>query len=114
MEALVDGMGHVMYTRSLIEEICGMPEKTMPIEMLVDNEETCEAVRGHCSVSDKRLNIEMSRAREYRLEDSIAVNWVPSREQLADPLTKKTANSMELLRTFQEGTKLRIVTGLRA
>jgi hypothetical protein len=112
--ALVDGMGHAVYTRALIEEICGMQEKTMQIEMLVDNEGTCEAVRGHCSVSDKRLNIEMSRAREYRLEDNIAVNWVPSREQLADPLTKKTANSMELLRTFQEGTKQRRETGLRA
>ena len=53
------------------------------------------------------LNIEMSRAREYRHEDEIAVSWIPSVEQLADPLTNKTANSLEIIRTFQEGSKPR-------
>ena len=53
--ALVEGMGHGVYMRVLIEEICGLQEKTMPIELLVDNKRTCTAVRGHCSVSDKRL-----------------------------------------------------------
>ena len=107
MLALVEGMGHAVYTRELIEEITKAEHKTIPIEMLVDNEGACLAVRGHCAVSDKRLNIELSRAREYRMEDNIAVNWIPSREQLADPLTKKTADSTELIRTFQEGIKPR-------
>ena len=107
MLALVEGMGHAVYTRELIEEITNVKHKTIPIEMLVDNEGACLAVRGNCAVSDKRLNIELSRAREYRHEDDIAVNWIPSREQLTDPLTKKTADSTELIRTFQEGSKPR-------
>ena len=74
---------------------------------MVDNEGACLAVRGNCAVSDKRLNIELSRAREYRHEDDSAVNWIPSREQLADPLTKKTADSTELIRTSQKGSKPR-------
>ena len=81
--------------------------KSIPIEMLVNNEGTCIAVRGHCAVSDERLNIEMSRAREYRHEDEIAVNWIPSVEQIADPLNKKTANSLEIIRTVQGESKPR-------
>ena len=51
-------------------------------------------------LGNKRLNIEMTRARECCLEEE---NGLPSREQLADPLTKKTADVLELEKIFQEG-----------
>ena len=42
--ALVEEMGHAVHMRALIEENCGLQEKTIPIEMLLDNEGTCEGV----------------------------------------------------------------------
>ena len=62
--------------RAFIMDVCGLQDKTLPIEMLIDNEETCKAMRESYLLLNKRLNIEMTQARECHMEEEIAMNWI--------------------------------------
>ena len=46
--------------RAFIMDVCGLQDKTLPIEMLIDIEETFKAGRGKYLLLNKRLNIEMT------------------------------------------------------
>ena len=57
-----------------------------------DNKSLSEAVHNINSISDKRLRAEMAVAREEVEREEIKMEWIDSKSQLADILTKKAGS----------------------
>ena len=104
--SLVEGMGQAVYVKQVIEEICGMPENTIPVHALIDHKGAYEAIHSTVAVEDRRLRSEMARAKDYLIRGEInTLSWVSGKKMLADSLTKRTASSYNLLRVLQTGKR---------
>ena len=104
--SLVEGMGQAVYVKQVIEEICGMPENTIPVHAFIDHKGAYEAIHSTVAVEDRRLRSEMARAKDYLIRGEInTLSWVSGKKMLADSLTKRTASSYNLLRVLQTGKR---------
>ena len=103
--ALANGLDNAIFTRRLISEMLGVPEKKLTIEAVIDNKSCLEAVYSTSLVEDKRLRREIAGIQEL-LETHVvkSVHWVPGEKQLCDVLTKSGVNSLKLLQVVQNGT----------
>jgi hypothetical protein len=104
--SLVEGMGQAVYVKQVIEEMCGMPENTIPVHALIDHKGAYEAIHSTVAVEDRRLRSEVARAKDYLIRGEInTLSWVSGKKMLADSLTKRTASSYNLLRVLQTGKR---------
>ena len=88
------------------EEIFDIKEKTIPIEALVDNKGTRDAVHSTALVSDRRLRRDVGIIKQMLNTREISnVNWCSGKDQLADGMTKRTASCFELMDVFQKGRR---------
>ena len=62
-----------------------------------DNKSLFEAVHTINAISDKRLRVEMAEAREKVEREEIKVEWIDSKSQSADILTKKGVSRRNLI-----------------
>ena len=104
--ALVDGLKQAVYVREIIEEICNLDSKSVPVEAIVDNKSTVQAIHSTAPVEDKKLRRDISIIKQMLNEKEISsVSWCPGKEQLADCMTKRTAPTFNLLSVFQSGRR---------
>ena len=104
--ALVDGLKQAVYVREIIEEIFNLDSKSVPVEAIVDNKSTVQAINSTAPVEDKKLRRDISIIKQMLNEKEISsVSWCPGKEQLADCMTKRTAPTFNLLSVFQSGRK---------
>jgi len=102
--SLQEGMEEVIYIRTMMIELLGISEKSIPILAYVDNKSVVEAIHSTKMVDDKRLRIDIGAIKESVEKGEIAkVRWVPGESQLANCLTKKGASGRQLLSVFQSG-----------
>ena len=102
--SLQEGAEDAIFHRMLIEEVFCLSPKTIPIECIVDNKDTVEAVYSSKAVSDKLLRINIGALKdELSKEEITCVRWCPSKEQLANCLTKKGACGKLLLDAMKNG-----------
>ena len=53
-------------------------------------------------ITDSRLRVDVARLREMVELNEIDIQWIPKEKQLADPMTKAGASSVELLNILKE------------
>ena len=63
--SLVEGMGQAVYVKQVIEEMCGLPENTIPVHALIDHNGAYEAIHSTAAVEDRRLRAKVARAKDY-------------------------------------------------
>ena len=103
---MVDGTKEAVYLREVIEEIFGMKDKTIPVEALVDNKGTRDAVHSTAPVSDRRLRRDVGIIKQMlNTKEITTVSWCSGKDQLADGMTKRTASCYELKEVFQTGRR---------
>ena len=104
--SLVSGLEEAVHVRSLIEEILGLKEKSIPVEAITDNRGTFDSVHSTTAVQDKRLRRDISVIKELLNEKEVTkVSWCEGKDQIADALTKWGAAPWKLLEVFQNGRR---------
>ncbi len=102
MLSLSDALDHAIYLRQVISELTSTDD--LPIDALVDNKSVVEAIYSTKSVEDKRLRINVGSIKELIERKTInKVQWIPGDQMVANPLTKRGASSLGLLKWVQEG-----------
>jgi len=51
--------------------------------------------------ADKRLRVDISRLKETVMKEEVNVKWIEGKEQLADALTKRGANTASLIEALR-------------
>ncbi|CAG2239162.1 unnamed protein product [Mytilus edulis] len=101
--SLQDGLETALYFRSIIEDICGVAQRTIPITAFIDNKSVTEALKSTKLVEDKRLRIDIASISEMIENSCVEVKWCPGKVQLANSMTKRGASGIELLNVLQKG-----------
>ena len=97
--ALSDGVDSAFSIAMLFGEMLyNDSSKTIPITCYVDNADLVEALKSQKSVTDKRLRIEIASMKQMLDRKELkAVQWVGSKDQIANCLTKLGASPFDLL-----------------
>ena len=104
--SLVEGLKEGQYVKEMIEEAFNLKENSIPMEAIVDNKSTYDAVHSTSTVSDKKLRRDIGSIKQQLNRGELRkLLWRPGNEQLADAMTKKTASSYELMKVFQTGQR---------
>ena len=102
--SLLEGPKEAVYLREVLEEIFDLKEKTIPVEALVDNKGTRDAVHSTASVSDRRLRRDVGIIKQMLNTKKITtISWCSGKDQPADGMTNRTAPCFELVDVFQNG-----------
>jgi len=84
----------------MLQNILNLNETSIPIYVYVDNKSVVEAIHSTKAVDNKLLRIDIGSIKQLVNTNKIAsISWCPGSIQLANPLTKKGAQS-SLLRTI--------------
>ena len=104
--SLADGLKQGIFVRELLEEILRLEEKSLPLKAIVDNKSTVDAIHSTAPVEDKKLRRDVAMIKQMLNSGEVtSVSWCPGKDQLADPMTKRTAAAFNLMTVFQTGTR---------
>ena len=102
--SLQEGLESGFYHRILLQEILSVNSDSIPIDAFVDNKSVVEAVHSTKLVDDKRLRIDISAIKESVMKSEVrSIRWCPGSLQLANCLTKRGAQSHQLLQILHSG-----------
>ena len=102
--ALNTGMSEADYVREMINEITG---KYIPVVAFIDNANAYKSIISNTAAQDKGVRLQVAVARQALQQGELeAVRLVEGAKQLADGLTKATADCTDLLRVVQTGVNV--------
>ena len=102
----VDGCSAAIYVRQLISEILyDDPTKAViPIVGYVDSNQLYQQVTSTKQCLDMRMRLDIAGIRQTVKSGEVkAIKWIPTKEMLADCLTKKNADCSKLKTTLERG-----------
>ena len=107
--ALHDALDEAVYINAIISETLFDTNKgQLKIIAKTDNQSLVDNLNSTKQVSEKRLRINMAEIRRMREQDEVlSINWIETKAQLADVLTKRGVDPQPLLDTLQNGTFIR-------
>ena len=101
---MLDGIDAAVFISSLYSDILyGKCYDMIPIEVITDNRSLVDTLNSSKFVTEKRLLIDISALKEAIKENNIKCQWLPTKLQLADCLTKQGASSLKLAITIASG-----------
>ena len=87
--SMTGDLEETVHIRCLVEEVLGIKEKSIPVNAIIDNKGTYDAVHSTIAVQDKRLRRDISMIKELLNEKEVTrIMWCEGKNQLADGLTK--------------------------
>ena len=102
--ALNTGMDQAIYVKQVLEELLGRPEDSIPLRAVVDNQDCHAIVHANVAAKERRLRAEVSRIKEALRRGNISeIILVKGPKQLANAMTKRTADPLEILQILQSG-----------
>ena len=102
--SLQEGLEAGFYYRTMVEEILGVPNKSISITAYTDNKSVIEAVFSTKLVDDKRLRVDIAAIQEFiQTNDINKIKWCAGDNQLANCMTKQGASGYQLLNVLQYG-----------
>ena len=106
--SLQEGLECSYYYRKIVEDITGVPPRTIPIVAYIDNKSVIEALHSTKLVDDKRLRVDIAAIQESLEKNDIKeINWCPGNKQLANCMTKLGTSGYELLNVLQCGKMIK-------
>ena len=69
--SLVEGMGQAVYFKQVIEEVCGLPENTIPVHALTDHKGAHQAIHSTVAVEDRQLRAKMARTKDFLIRGEV-------------------------------------------
>ena len=104
--ALLEELEAAIFYRELFACINLVQPINMAITAFIDNKSIVEALQSTKLVDDKRLRIDIAAVSEMITENNVSVKWCPGKMQLANSLTKRSANTHDLLSVMRTGKVL--------
>ena len=101
--AAADAIDNAYYLGQILSQVLFDNKKEIHIELYVDNKSLHDNVFSVKNVAEKRLRIDIAAIKELVTEEKLNVNWVETKCQLADGLTKKGVNPIKISNVFQTG-----------
>ena len=101
--AASDAIDNAYYFAEILSEILFRNNRDISIRLMVDNKSMFDNVYSVKNVSEKRLRIDIAIIKELVSEDRLVLEWVETKCQLADVLTKKGVNPVKLNNILQSG-----------
>ena len=101
--AASDAIDNAYYLSEILSEILFRNNRDISIRLMVDNKSLFDNVYSVKNVSEKRLRIDIAIIKELVSEDRLVLEWVETKCQLADVLTKKGVNPVKLNNVLQSG-----------
>ena len=102
----VEAIAEAIYVRQILSEILyNDPRKTViPIVGYIDSNQLAQQIRSTKQSTDKRMILDIAGIRQTVHSGEVEeINWIPTREMLADCLTKKNADSQSLKDVLERG-----------
>lgn len=93
--ALLDGAETAVYIKQLYEKLY---KEEIPVEVFTDNQSLLDPLKCSRYVGQKRLQINIAAFKDYINKYINNIKWIKLLEQLADILTKGSANSLSLIK----------------
>ena len=98
--ALVECAETAVYIGMIIQELT---TNKLRIKCKVDNKSLVDSIHSAKDVDDRRLRVDIAVLRDMLLRQELhEVSWVPTRQQLADPLTKRGACTKQLCAALRQ------------
>ena len=105
--SLQEGLEASFYYRHMLEEILGLPSKSIDIYAFVDNKSVIDSVHSTKLVEDKRLRIDIAALTESIAQGEVRkIQWCSGQKQLANCLTKAGEDGLCVLEILQRGQML--------
>ena len=101
--AASDAIDNAYYLAEILSEILFRNDRDISIKLMVDNKSLFDNVYSVKNVNEKRLRIDIAVIKELVSEDRLVLEWVETKCQLADVLTKKEVNPIKLNNVLQSG-----------
>ena len=104
--ALNDALDDAVYLKHLISEIYhdNVRESKIPIIAYIDNKSLDESLRSTKQVQEKHSRIDIAEVQCMLESKEInEINWIPSKENLADGLTKRGIDTSVFLQCISTG-----------
>jgi len=101
----IDAIAAGIYCRQLISEIVYNNPRSKIIEIygFVDNMQLFEQVTSTKQPLDKRIRLDIAEMQETVQKEIANVIWVPTKDQLADSLTKRGSDYTKLAQVIESG-----------
>ena len=104
--ALSDAVDTAYMLNHMISQLIFNDERKLKIHCMVDSRSLVENVRTSHTLEEKRLLVDMAALRESKDNEEIEIEWIETKENLANPLTKKSAYTGKLLEVMRNGSLL--------
>ncbi len=103
--SFLDAMSSAIYLRSLLSEIMYRDMKTKVIHIVgvTDSKQLTDSISSTKQCLEQRLRLDLAEIQEAVFEEDVTVKWTCTKDQLADSLTKGTADNRELIKTVESG-----------
>ena len=96
--AMEHGINEAIYSRQVLEEVFGLPEKSVEVNVCKESKNLLRAIQGNKGISKKRLRRDIDIIKQTLEDKEVSViSWIPAEQMLADSVTKKSANPAKLL-----------------
>ena len=74
-----------------------------PVHVMTDSKSFVDNLKATHVISDTRMRVDMARIKEMLQLNEVKISWVPTEQQLADPLTKHGASPARLFEVLSSG-----------
>ena len=100
--AMIDALDNAYFLSRMVSEI--LQVRSVPIMAYTDNESMCRNVHSTTMAEERRLRIDLAIIKQMLHNKELSdLQWIPSKDQLADCLTKQGSNPIYLMRTLEIG-----------
>ena len=97
--AIIKTAEAAIHVKALLKEI--LPNISPAIHVFSDNKSLVSNAHSSTSIDDRHLQISMAILRDLLQQDIHELRWIPSKNNLADPLTKSSASYEYLLQVLR-------------
>ena len=101
--SLEEGVEVGIHLRTLIEEILRLPQNTIKLEAIVNNNDAVEAIYSAKDVDDQLLRINVGALKESLERSASLIRWCKGEDQLANCMTKQGTSGFIILGILQSG-----------
>ena len=102
--AAVEALHAALFFKAMFDEF--IIDNNIKVRLLTDNKSLVQSAKSITSVDDKLLRVDMAILKECLTEQFCEeIAWVPSKDNLANPLTKQGASSSLLIDVLQQNKK---------
>ena len=102
--SLQKAIDHSYFLRAILAGILNIDQLKIPITSYIDSRNLYDAVFSTKMVEDKKLRCDIAQIAESLEKEKVVLKWIPGQQMVADCLTKRGANCLNLMNIMKTGS----------